>query len=317
MKICLISFDNWGYDEKIANELIKMGHETSHIKLLDFKYKYNNLGERILNFFNKTLLKKNIKKIKTEEYILATLKNKGTQDKIIVINPERISNDCHLEIKKFSASYIAFLYDSLDRYNNKALINNNIFNKTFTFDKKDAQNHNLLFLSNYIHLEKSLLKKNIKYKVLSISSIDERYPVINSIVDYLDERKIKHKTIFLGKRKPKKLRKSVEFTKTKMTQSEIQKKIEHSEIILDILRENQTGLSFRIFDALALDKKIITTNESIKEYDFYNPNNILVIEPDNISIPDSFLNSAYEIVPEEIYQKYTLNNWINILLKDD
>jgi len=317
MKICLISFDYWGYDEKIADELTKMGHDAFHIKLSDFNYNYNSISEKVINFFNKKILKKNIKKIKTEEFILTTLKNKGSQNKIIIINPERISQSCHLKIKSFSENYIAYLYDSLDRYDNINLINSNLFDKIFTFDKKDTEKYNINFLPNYIHLKKSTHRKKATYKVLSITSIDERYPAIKTIIEYLEKRKIKHNSIFFDKKKPRKLIKIAQFTKHKLTQTQVQEKIEDSEIILDVVRKNQTGLSFRIFDALALDKKIITTNASITEYDFYNPNNILVIDPNNIIIPDYFLESEYQAIPENIYKKYTLNNWINILLKNE
>lgn len=315
MKICIVSFDFWGYDEKIINELIKMEHEVFHIKLSHYKYHYNNLGEKIINCFNKVFFQKNIKKIKTEEFILSELEKKGIQDHIIVINPERISENCHLKIKSFSKNYIAYLYDSLDRYDNKNLITSNIFNKIFTFDKKDSQNYNLHFLSNYIHLKKSINKTQPNYKILSISSIDERYNTINTIVELLDKKQIKHQTIFFGKRKPKNFKNSAVFTTEKLSQNQIQEKTEDAEILLDVLRDNQNGLSFRFFDALALDKKIITTNTSVTEYDFYNPSNILVVDKNKVEIPDSFLNTEYQKIPEAIYNKYTLNNWINTILK--
>lgn len=315
MKICLISFDYWGYDEKIADELVKMGHEAFHIKLSNFSYSYNNIGEKIINFLNKNILKKNIKKIKTEEFILSTLKIKGQQDQIIVINPERISENCLLKIKEYTKKYTTYLYDSLDRYDNKKIINKNIFDSIFSFDKKDVIKHNLKFLTNYIHLEKGKTSKKPIWKVLSISSIDDRYPIINSVIDNLDKNKILHQTIFFGKRKPRKLRNSVTFTKQKFSQNQIQEKVEESEILLDVIRKNQTGLSFRFFDALALDKKIITTNRTVTEYDFYNPNNILVIDENKIDIPDSFLNTEYQKIPDDIYNKYTLKNWINTILE--
>lgn len=314
MKIHIISFDYWGYDAKIANKLNDMGYQTVHIKLSDFHYKYPNLKAKISNFFSKIFFKKNIKKIKTEEYILNQLKIAGIQDKIIVINPERISKNCHLQIKRYAKTYIAYLYDSIDRYNTKDLINNVVFDKVFTFDKIDAKNHNLSFLPNYIHLEKTNNQKTPKYKVFSISSIDERYQTINAIIEYFDNINIPHETIFFDKKEPSKLKKSATFTKQKLTQSQIQEKIEDADIILDVLRKNQNGLSFRIFDALALNKKIITTNQSIKEYDFFNPNNIFVWDENSKEIPKSFFDLPYEELDEKILKKYSLKNWINTLL---
>lgn len=315
MKIHIISFDYWGYDTKIANKLNNMGHQTVHIKLSDFHYKYPNLKSKISNFFSKIFFKKNIKKIKTEEYILNQLETAGIQDSIIVINPERISKNCHLQIKRHTKSYIAYLYDSIDRYNNIDLITNTFFDKIFTFDKIDAKKHNLVFLPNYIHLEKRDDLKNPKHKVFSISSIDERYQTINSFIEYFDNNNITHETIFFDKKKPSKLKNSATFIKQKLTQNQIQEKIEDATIVLDVLRKNQTGLSFRIFDALALNKKIITTNKSIKEYDFYNPKNIFVWDKNSKEIPKSFFDLPCEELDGKIIEKYSLKNWVTTLLE--
>ena len=86
-------------------------------------------------------------------------------------------------------------------------------------------------------------------------------------------------------------------------------------IFLDLIRKNQNGLSFRIFEALAYQKKIITSNKSIKLYDFYNSNNILVIDKRNIEIPIDFLETPYEPIPEDIYYKYTIQNWVSIVFE--
>lgn len=45
-----------------------------------------------------------------------------------------------------------------------------------------------------------------------------------------------------------------------------------SETIVDLVRDNQTGLSFRIFEALGLQKKVITNNISVQNYDFFFAN---------------------------------------------
>jgi len=76
------------------------------------------------------------------------------------------------------------------------------------------------------------------------------------------------------------------------------------------MRENQYGLSFRVFEAMALEKKIITDNEKIKNYDFYNPNNILVLNKDFSNITKEFFETPYQALPEEIYKKYTLEKWV-------
>lgn len=316
MKICVISFDYWNYDVKIVEKLNELENSAFHIKLGDFNYKYPNFKSKIKNFFSKLFLGKNIKKIKTEEYLLSVLDKKGNQDQILVINPERISLETHLKIKKYTSNYKTYLYDSIDRYDNKKLIEKKVFDTIYSFDKKDASKYNLEFISNYIHLEKKNETVKTQFNVFSISSIDDRYATFNTIIDYFDKNNISHQTIFYDKKNPKILKDSATFINKTLNHYEIQEKMEESDIILDVVRKNQTGLSFRIFDALALNKKLITTNQSIKEYDFYNENNICVIDKNNISIPNDFLNTQYEKLSDEIYKKYSIENWVKTVFKD-
>ena len=64
MKICLISFDYWGFDHYIIEELKKKGIEANHINLNNFKYTYSNVFIRIANGFSKVFLNTNIKRVK-------------------------------------------------------------------------------------------------------------------------------------------------------------------------------------------------------------------------------------------------------------
>ena len=44
--------------------------------------------------------------------------------------------------------------------------------------------------------------------------------------------------------------------------------------------------------------------------------NILIIYENNIEIPNSFLSSGYQPVPDDIYQKYTIKTWVKTVFKD-
>ena len=85
----------------------------------------------------------------------------------------------------------------------------------------------------------------------------------------------------------------------------------HTQVVIDLVRINQTGLSFRIFEAMAFEKKVLTNNKTIVEYDFYNPSNILVIDENNLEIPPSFFETSYQSLPDEIYSYYTLSAWVD------
>ena len=83
-----------------------------------------------------------------------------------------------------------------------------------------------------------------------------------------------------------------------------------SKCILDLVSENQTGLSLRPFDALFLKKKLVTNNEYIKHFDFYNPANIYIIHDNKLDHLKDFMQVPYQEIPENIVNQYEINQWI-------
>jgi hypothetical protein len=89
--------------------------------------------------------------------------------------------------------------------------------------------------------------------------------------------------------------------------------VHQSKVILDINHPRQTGLTMRTFEALGAQKKLITTNADILNYDFYDKNNVLVIDRENPVIECSFLESNITPYSKEILFKYSIEGWIHTL----
>lgn len=87
-----------------------------------------------------------------------------------------------------------------------------------------------------------------------------------------------------------------------------------SKILVDFVVNEHKGLSFRVFEALGFNKKLITTNTDIAHYDFYHPDNILILNNHNWHEIHHFLNAPMHPIPEEIRTKYSFSNWINYIL---
>lgn len=314
MKITLISFDYFGFDNHIVQELNKRGIESHHIDISKFNYRYKSKYERIKNSFSKLFFNTNIKQVKMEEFVCNELKSYGKQDKILVIRPDRIRKKTHLKIREFTKDYIAYIYDSSNRFPIKHLFNR-IFDKIFTFDLDDSKKYNLEHISNYIYLPKQEIKKNFKTDFFMISSIDERLPMLNKIAKYCSENNVISQFVVVGKRKPFDLEDSIFFTNKNLFFEEIEEYINEAKVFVDLIRKNQNGLSFRIFEALAYQRKIITTNASIKKYDFYNENNILILNENNLYEIKDFVNTDFVPIDDAIYFKYTIVNWVNTVFK--
>jgi hypothetical protein len=201
-KICVISFDHWNYDEHIVAALQKKGIESVHIKFGGFKQA--SFSAQVKNTFSKVFLNINPKKKKIQEFILKTLQSLGKQDQILVINPELITKEFHLEIKKHTVRYIAYLYDSVERNPVEHLLDG-IFDTIFSFDSNDVKKYHFQKTTNYIYLDKqplSIMKP--KFKAFYLASYDNRLQFLYQIEKKIAELNVSHLFIIVGKQTWKK-----------------------------------------------------------------------------------------------------------------
>lgn len=137
MKICLISFDFWHYDEHIVNKLKEKGVDAYHINIGAFTHK--NFGARFKNAMSKVFIGKNLKHEKRQNFIIDSLKKIGKQDQILVINPESIEERVHEVIRNHTDRNIAYLYDSMSRNPADHILH--FFDTVFSFDDEDVKEH--------------------------------------------------------------------------------------------------------------------------------------------------------------------------------
>ena len=314
MKICVISFDFWGYDAHIVETLKEKGIEANHIKI--GAVSYENFGERLTNLFSKVFLGKNLKYQKRQKFVIEQLDKLGYQDQILVLNADTFDHSTLEYMKKSTNRFITFLYDNLDRYPVQDKLH--FFDKIYSFDDKDIEKHGFERLTNYNYLPfLSQEKQNPSEDALYITSYDKkRIKQLDILSQKFEELRLKFDLYVIGKKswknqlmKPFSKNKIV-FTRKRINHENLPEFYKRTKVILDLMRENQYGLSFRVFEAMALEKKIITDNEKIKNYDFYNPNNILVLNKDFSNITKDFFETPYQPLPEEIYKKYTLEKWV-------
>jgi hypothetical protein len=310
-KICVISFDHWNYDKHIVSELQKIEVESFHIKIGDFKYK--NFGERILNTLTKIFLGINPKLKKRQDYILKTLEKKGKQNQILVINPELIDAVYHKKIKTYTDKYIAYLYDSVSRCPVEHLLEG-YFDEVYSFDKEDIKKYGFKKTSNYIYNINEVVNEKIKYDYIYIGSIDARLKTLNTLGKLFEKQGKKFvfyalgKKAFVNKLKQLFLNKNryVIFGSKILNQQKTQLLYQKSNTIIDIVRQNQKGLSFRIFEAMGLQKNIITNNTSIMDYDIYQSGKIHFIDEIN-SFNQETIPPKYD---QNLIKKYSLENWV-------
>ncbi len=304
-KILIVGPPSFGYLTKINEALSGFKAVESNIIFIDkLAFKYKNFSHRILNFLSKVFLNKNLKKEYLNTFLIDQVKQLGKQDVIFMIRPDLLNSKTLNYLKTQTQSLVAFYYDSTRRFPEKIKIIN-YFDTVYSYDKLDVETYNLEFLTNYIFEE----SENLNYKQLffNISTFDYRYEAMERLAKYIDEKKWSKEILVFGSDALDS--DCLTLIRKQISVDDVAKKISNSKIIIEIQREEQIGLSFRVFEALGQRKKLITTNADIVNYDFYHSQNILVIDEDNIHIPEDFVNSPYLPVNELILNQYRLDNW--------
>lgn len=310
-KITLIYPFSYGYIDFVVKELKSYPEViVTDIKTDLIKYSYPNLPIKIWNGVTK-LFGKNIKKEYFNNHILNTISVK--QDIIFVIRPDLLEFSLLKKLKENTENFIAYYYDSCKKYPKQVEIAP-FFDEVYSYEKEDIEKYNFIKTSNFIY-DEVLDKEEIKYDIFNVSSYDTRIDEIDKLsTDFVEAgMKIYFVLFYFEKLVYKNLHSVTKYLSLKETK----KLIAQSKAMIDIQRKDQNGLSFRTFESLGYRKKLITTNKQVKSFDFYNPNNMLVINSDSINIEEikKFLDLPYVQISKDILDQYSLKNFTKKIFK--
>ena len=307
MKVLFLCPDYFGIYKVIEKEI--HNYMNCELKSVIFEdYKYKNSFEKLQNFLAKIFLKKNLKKIWASKERISSIANDDYFDYLFVICPDFLLNDELKYVTDRAKIKIVYYWDSFDnipRYERTLPF----FDKKYSFEPRDVAKYNLNFLTNfYYNTERNPKPSNDIY---FIGTFDERIAIIQDVLQSVI--KFDKKVQILLQSKNKKIIQKyqsdyITFLPKPITFEESEKLYNNSKIILDVQKTIQKGLTFRVFEAVGKGKKLITTNEDIVNYDFYNPNNIFIWKENTTGIPLSFFETPYEELPDVIFEKYSVKS---------
>lgn len=312
--VLFLGRDFFGY-EKIIKELIKtrLNYNVIYLDKSNYEYSYKNIFEKIWsNLYLKNLYKKSLKDEKISEFIINDIKKIEKKiDIIFWLRPIGTDDKLIKYIKKLNKKIIIHEWDSLSTLHGIEKYFN-YFDKISTFDPLDAKKYNIDFLPNfYIKSVENKDQENeeIIYDVFTLVSYDYRFETLEKIAKYLKENNIIYKFIVYSNEKNLKSE-YLEIINEPISLEENYRYIEKSKALLEIGHPMQKGLSFRAIDSLGMNKKLITNYKFIKDYDFYNKENIFIMENGDTNIPINFIKSKYKEVDEKIKRRYSTSLWI-------
>lgn len=316
----------------IEEKLREYGYHVISVSYPFNDFKYKNLKDKLVNTFRKIVLQDKTSKHKLkfkpfETGFIEKLSKSEKADYALIIRSDIYPENFIKLIREKSELMIGYQWDGLDVF---PLVKNHIpYYDTFCiFDPNDLRYKNEFpnfkgvpnfFFETDIEKIKSSVDSEIKTDVYYLGSYKkDRLEVLEQINNKLKKEGFSgNYKIFLPHNKSntdlnsdfEKITESVPYYENLINTYQ-------SKILVDLVSDYHKGLSFRFFEAMGFEKKIITNNKNVKNYDFYNPQNIFIWgEDEDLS---AFLNSEYQKLPEVVYEKYSFRNWLkNILQEED
>ena len=319
-RVLFIGIGFYDYDLIIQQAIEKLGFEVDYFcetpKTITYTIS-NHLKIRSIS-----------NRIKSKHSILIATKCKENYDFIFVIKGGVITPKS-LEIirqKNKTAKTILYLWDSIKRMSNYKKIES-YFDTIYSFDRVDALNDNklkfkpLFYRSEYKRDESN---HSFLFDLFFIGwAHSDRATLLQKIASILEEQKLKVKFfIFVGKMSYY-ISKSIRTVRSMTIQEpispkEVVKYSTQSRAILDLAHPLQTGLTMRTIEVLfGINRKLITTNKDIANYSFYNENNILIINRENLEIPKSFFEKDFIPYPKEFIDSFLLKIWVKDFFYED
>jgi|SRR5690625_858717 len=293
-------FQNNHFPDKLRNIYRRIVHKDI--------YYYRYLESK---HFSKYCIKEFRKQIKDEKF-----------DYTFILRPDMFTDTFVKLVRKNTDFLASYMWTAVKK---GTLINlqknRKYFDKAFNFDPDEISKYSDLNweLATNFHYNFPKISQQKVYDILYFGAIyTNRRDLIayNLFKNLSDSFNIK---VFIGEINPDKIEliedQRVEYIDEQIPYFDYVFESSKAKILLDIAKPEHKGLSFRFFECISLETKLITNNTDVVNYDFYEPENIYIIDFDNANYEElkKFIDTPYKKLPLEIYQKYSFENWIQYI----
>lgn len=308
------------YDVVLFNKLMK------HFRNINFSLEKRNFPRQWFINFNRYIKLKNLK-----------------AEDILLCSGFAISGFIDL-IKDVNCHRVLVLRDTIDVLNNsmknkKKWLRQDEdyitkitphFDKIYSFDFDDCRKYNFTYLNQFLPFTFSEMKKirteldnkNLSKNCFFIGEyLEHRVEIINKLAPRLQDDNYKIDFNLINYDIVKDISSTLKesnFYKLgkKISYFENIEKVKESDVILEIGQIGQTGITLRAIEAILFNKKLITTNKSIREYNFYNPEQIFILEDENYMNISVFLQTTFSPISLDILYQYSADAMLTKIIND-
>lgn len=172
----------------------------------------------------------------------------------------------------------------------------------WTFNAIDASKYDLKLNKQFFFFQEYAINTKIN-RAFFVGTDKGRYEKLVNIAANLSQYGVEIDFHVIDKNKNGKY-----YEKNFLEYNYVLNKLCNSKFVVEIVQAGQTGLTARSLEALFMRIKLITNNSTIKKYDFYNPQNIFIINEDTDIA--QFLASDYIDIDSSLLFAYSAQGWL-------
>ena len=319
--VLLIAPRFFGYDQEIGAELSRRGAIVDTLADRPFDTPFMTAVTRFRRDWvigaATRLYKKTLETLGRSHY-----------DLVFVVNGQTLSQEMLRSLRAAypRARFVLYMWDSMD---NRAAVLPNLplFDRCLSFDRKSAQTYDMVFRPLFFssgftqdahhehEFDLSFIGTAHTDRWAVATRVKAAVPASAKCFFYLY---LQAPWVYWAYRLTNSTMRSApksDFRFAPVAKSEVQSVFKRSLGILDIEHPSQTGLTIRTLETLGAQKKLVTTNTRIRDYDFYDPANVCCIDRQNPVIPADFLTTPYRPNSPETYRKYSIAGWMDETLE--
>jgi len=320
-RILLFAPPFFHYDLEVKKKLRSYG---AIVDLYDERPSSNIFIKAIIRIYSKSL---STYAARYFNRIIARNKNKN-YDIIFIIKGEVITQQIISKLRSSfpKAKLLLYLWDSIRNYKEiKSCLP--LFDRTLTFDINDSLEieslifRPLFYIDDYKECALETSSKNID--LLFVGTVhSDRWQFLKDIKTQAESRKlnvyyylyIQSPIIFFVRKIFDRRLSSLPYKDARfqaLSKEKIIELIKNTKVVVDIQHPKQTGLTMRTIEIIGARRKLLTTNHTIGNYDFFSEDNIAIIDRKNPVLNFDFWSAKHTDLPDDIYDKYSIDGWMD------
>lgn len=181
---------------------------------------------------------------------------------------------------------------------NKKYLGDKEVDEVWSYDKDDCRRYSLRYNTQFFNGKNIVSGNIIDYDIVFVGAEKGRKGKLDEAVSLIKKNGLSTKIIVPQNKSDY------------LSYEKYMELVSKSNSILEIMGANATGLTLRSLESIFCEKKLITDNSNIVDYDFYRPENIFIIGKDDPGRLKDFISSPYKKINQKIVDYYEFENWV-------